>query len=215
MYKAAVFDLDGTLLNTLEDIAASVNHTMEKYGFPRKTLDEVRMGVGNGGRKLMERCLPMGAEQPGFEEILTYYSGYYQAHCAIETKPYDGIMPMLETLKNQGVKMAIVSNKGDGAVKALAEEHFRGLIDQAVGEREGIRRKPCPDTVLEAMRLLGCGPEETLYVGDSDVDYHTAANAGIHVALVTWGFRNRGELEALQPEHLIDRAQQLCGLFAR
>ena len=213
MYTTAVFDLDGTLLNTLEDIAASVNHTMRTYGFPEKTLDEVRMSVGNGGRRLMERTIPLGAENPRFEEILAYYVSYYEDHCRIATKPYDGIMTMLETLKRQNVKMAIVSNKGDGAVKALAQEHFRDLIDQAVGEREGIRRKPCPDSVNEAMRLLGSTREETLYVGDSDVDYHTAENAGIPAALVTWGFRDREMLAQLGPAHLIDEPMQLCGLF--
>jgi len=213
MYKAVIFDLDGTLLNTLEDLTDSVNAAMRAFSLPEKTLDEVRQSVGNGGRNLMRRVIPGGEAHPAFEQILAWYVPYYEAHCRIKTRPYDGIMPLIQSLHNMHVPMAIVSNKGDGAVRALAAEHFNGLISQAVGEREGIRRKPFPDSVLEAMRLLQTDPHSTLYVGDSEVDQTTSENAGIDAALVTWGFRDRDSLKALQPKYLIDRPEDLIRLF--
>ena len=213
MYKSVIFDLDGTLLNTLEDLTDSVNAALRAFSLPERSIDDVRRSVGNGGRNLMRCVVPGGEKHPAFEQILAWYVPYYEAHCRIKTRPYDGIMPLLQALHDAGIPMAIVSNKGDGAVRALAAEHFGGLIGQAVGEREGIRRKPFPDSVLEAIRLLHADPERTLYVGDSEVDQTTAANAGIDVALVTWGFRDRTSLEALHPKYLIDHPGALIPLF--
>ena len=213
-FDTAVFDLDGTLLDTLEDLTGSVNHVMRTLGYPEKTLDEVRRSVGNGGAKLMERVLPGGREDPAYERAVQMHTEYYEAHCRIRTRPYDGVMEALEQLKEAGVKMAIVSNKGDGAVKVLAREFFGDLIPIAVGEREGIRRKPAPDTVEEAIRQLGSAKEHTIYVGDSEVDDQTARNAGIPCILVAWGFRGRQELEKqVHPAHLIDAASELPAFF--
>lgn len=207
--RAVIFDMDGTLLNTLEDIAGGVNHTLKKYGYPEKTLDEVRMAVGNGAGRLMKNVLPQGEETPGFDKILKDYEAYYQEHCQVKTGAYPGILPLLEQLRGKGIQMAIVSNKGDGAVKELNRRYFAGLIDTAVGECPGIRRKPEPDSVLEALHLLGVSRQEALYVGDSEVDYHTARRAGIRCALVTWGFRRKADLECLLPDYLTENPMEL------
>ena len=214
MFDTAVFDLDGTLLDTLEDLAGSVNHVMRTLGYPEKTLDEVRRSVGNGAGMLMERVLPGGRDDPAFGQAVQMHNEFYQAHCRIRTRPYDGIMEALDQLKRRGVKMAIVSNKGDGAVKELAREFFEDLIPIAVGEREGIRRKPSPDTVNEAIRQLGASKERTVYIGDSEVDDQTARNAGIPCILVAWGFRGRPELERFEgTDYLIDEARELPSFF--
>ncbi|MBQ6321640.1 MAG: HAD-IA family hydrolase [Lachnospiraceae bacterium] len=210
MMKAVIFDLDGTLLNTLEDIADSVNAVLETFHLPPRTYEQVRKSVGNGVKRLLNESIPGGETHPQFQEILEYYVPYYEAHCKIKTAPYQGILEMMAALKDAGMKMAIVSNKGDGAVKELSREFFMGLVDSSVGERENIRRKPSPDSVLEAMRELGVSKEESLYVGDSEVDFDTARNAGIPVALVTWGFREREDLKAMSPAYLIDEPSQLC-----
>ena len=155
MKKAVIFDLDGTLLNTLEDIADSVNASLRHFSLPEVTLEKVRESVGNGGRTLMERVVQGGSAYERFEELLEYYVPYYQAHCRIKTAPYSGICEAMSELKAMNIKMAIVSNKGDGAVKELADAYFGNLCETAVGERDGIRRKPAPDSVIEAMKLLG------------------------------------------------------------
>ena len=212
-YKTMIFDMDGTLLNTLDDIADSVNHIMRVYGFPERTLDEVRCFVGNGARRLMELVIPGGDSHPQFDQIRREYEAYYQAHCQIKTAPYQGILETLEKLKEKGIKMAIVSNKGDGAVKELADQYFGDSVSAAQGVREGIRRKPAPDAVLEALKYLDSTPQEAIYVGDSEVDYKTASNAGMDCVLVSWGFRSREQLQQLSPDYLIDRPEQLLTLL--
>lgn len=217
-YDTIVFDMDGTLLNTLEDIADSANYMLRRYGYPEQPLEKVRCTVGNGARRLMSGLLEQGEATPRFEELLAEYGAYYKSHCEIKTRAYDGIPEVLQKLKETGIKMAIVSNKGDEAVKALNRRYFGAVIGTAVGERPGIRRKPEPDSVLEALRILGSSPEKTLYVGDSEVDYYTAKNGGIACVLVSWGFRTREQLAALKPDYLIDRPEELavlCGPGAR
>ncbi len=209
MFRAIVFDLDGTLLDTLDDLTDSVNASLAHFSLPKVTKENVRDSIGNGARRLIEGVVKDGAAYPEFEELLAYYIPYYQAHCREKTAPYEGILPMMQAAKKAGIKMAIVSNKGDGAVKTLSELYFPGLVEAAVGERPGIRRKPVPDSVLEAMRLLDSAPEETLYVGDSEVDYETAKNAGISCMLVSWGFRDREMLEKMSPDYLIDKPEEL------
>ena len=174
--KAAIWDLDGTLLNTLDDLAASTNAALAANGLPTHTTDEVRMFVGNGIGKLIERAVPNGRENPKFQAVYDAFVAHYGAHSRDHTKPYDGILPMLDALAAQGVKLAIVSNKIDFAVKELS--------------RPGRRRKPAPDSVLEAMRQLGVTRAETVYIGDSDVDVETARNAGVACCAVSWGFRS-------------------------
>ena len=212
-FDTVVFDMDGTLLNTLEDLHDAMNHILKKYGYPEKSLEEVRCAVGNGAGRFMKDMLPGGEENPEYEKLLKEYGAYYQAHCQIKTRPYDGIEALLGELNKRGIRIAIVSNKGDGAVKELNRQYFGEAIGTAVGERQGIRRKPAPDSVLEALKLMGSSKETAVYVGDSEVDYHTAANAGMTCVLVSWGFRHREQLEELKPDYIIDRPEELLEIL--
>lgn len=189
-YQTVIFDMDGTILETLEDIRDSVNVTMDHMGCPRRSLEEVRNFVGNGAAKLIERSMPKSASQAEIDRALAFYKAYYDAHAQIKTGPYEGIPELLKALKERGIQIAVVSNKPDEAVKALAEHYFPGLFPVAIGQRPEFATKPAPDSVFEAMRLLGAKPETTVYVGDSDVDIDTARNAGLDCISVTWGFRS-------------------------
>lgn len=194
MYNTVIFDLDGTLLDTLDDLTNAVNYALTEMGMPSRTKEEVRRFVGNGARRLFELAVPDGIENPLFEETLGKFNEYYGAHCNDCTKSYDGMTELLKWLKERGYALAIVSNKPDFAVKELSRIYFDGLVETAVGEREGIARKPAPDTVLAALKELGRNKEEAVYVGDSEVDVATAANAGIPCISVLWGFRDRERL---------------------
>ena len=212
MIEAVIFDLDGTLLNTLDDLTASVNHIFGKYGLPLQETSDVRRNMGNGARYLLSHMMPQGTDTPGFDGILAEYGEYYKAHCKELTAPFPGIMDMLRKLKKAGIRMAIVSNKGDEAVKELSSVYFEDLMDSAVGERQGIRRKPEPDSLLAAAAEMGAEKDRVLYVGDSEVDYETAKRAGMRCVLVEWGFRDKEDLEALQPDYLISSAEELVGI---
>lgn len=190
MYKLAVFDMDGTILDTLEDLKDSTNFALEKCGYPTRSYDEVRRFVGNGIRKLIERAVPEGLTVEQIDRVHEVFTEHYKVHCADKTKAYDGIKPLLEKLRASGVKTAVVSNKADYGVQELCKEYFDGLFDYAVGEREGIRRKPAPDAVNEALRVLGIDKSEAVYIGDSDVDFETAKNAELSCISVLWGFRD-------------------------
>lgn len=190
-YNTVIFDLDGTLLDTLDDLTGSVNTALRKNGMPERTRDEVCSFVGNGILKLMERAVPQGQANPLFAAAFQDFREDYAVHCSDHTKPYPGIMPVLKQLRDEGYRLAIVSNKADFAVKELRDIYFDGLIDVAIGERESVRKKPAPDTVLTALYELGAGKEEAVYVGDSEVDIETAKNAGMDEIAVTWGFRSR------------------------
>ncbi len=192
--KAIIFDLDGTLLNTLGDLTNAVNVALAAHNLPARTMEEVRQFVGNGVRNLMIKAVPQGEEHPEFEQIMTDFRAHYELHCQDETKPYDGILELLEQLKKSGYKMAIVSNKIDSAVKVLAEDYFKGYFDSAIGEMEGVEKKPAPDMVFKALNELGVSKEEAIFVGDSDVDVMTAMNAEVECISVTWGFRDRNVL---------------------
>ena len=209
--KTVIFDLDGTLLNTLDDLKDSVNATLSAYGFPERSLDEVRKFVGNGVARLMELAVPWQLENEQAKEVLEFFKMHYAKNCNHKTRPYDGILTLLEQLKNQGYQLAIVSNKFDAAVKDLNQLYFSKFIDVAVGQREGVRRKPFPDTVNIALEEVGCNAKEVLYIGDSEVDVETAKNAGLRLLAVDWGFRTRDELVrsgaqyiAEKPEDIID-----------
>lgn len=214
MYQAVIFDLDGTLLYTLEDLKDGVNHVMRNWNYPERTLDEVRRFVGNGIHKLIERAVPEGLEDEKVEQVFEEFKTYYTAHCEIKTRPYDRIMELLAQLKEKGIKLAIVSNKNDAAVKELARDYFADYIEKevAIGEREGIRKKPAPDSVFEAMRILGVDKKDTVYVGDSDVDRATAKNAGLDCISVTWGFRDEALLKSLEPEYLIAEPEEILDI---
>ncbi len=208
-YGTVIFDMDGTILDTLEDMQAAVNAALAEEGFPVRTLDEVRRFVGNGNRLLAARAVPEGAGPDAAERVLRGFHRHYRGHCADHTKAYRGVIPLIENLRAAGVKTAVVSNKADYAVQALAENYFPGLFDFVTGEREGIRRKPAPDGVLAAMEALGADRARTVYVGDSEVDLETAANAEIPCIAVCWGFRTKSELLARGAERMADTAEAL------
>lgn len=190
-YDAVIFDLDGTLLDTLADLTSSVNAVMGRYGVGRYTSDQVQSFVGNGIRRLICRVLPGGERHPRFQQVYEDFRQYYGIHCMDETEPYPGIISLLDSLKKAGIRTAIVSNKADFAVKKLSQVYFGSLIGIAIGEREGIRKKPAPDTVNQALAELGVDRSRAVYIGDSDVDLETGKNAGMDVILVSWGFRSR------------------------
>lgn len=207
-YTTVLFDLDGTLLNTIDDLTDAVNRTLARFDLPQRTRGEVRSFVGNGARLLMERAAPEVTGER-FEELLESYKADYDANCRVKTAPYPGVDELLQALKDAGVRTGLISNKPDSAVQPLYEAFFADTIDVAVGEREGIRRKPAPDTVLSAMEQLGAKPGETLYVGDSEVDIQTARNAGVACASVAWGFRNPSFLLAHGAKRLFLSAREL------
>jgi phosphoglycolate phosphatase len=212
-YNTVIFDLDGTLLNTLEDLTDAVNFALESCAMPKRTIEEVRQFVGNGIRKLMLRAVPRGEENADFERAYQLFQQYYKVHCNDKTKPYPGIIELLDELKKQGYHLAIVSNKADFGVKELQEIYFKEYITTAIGEKEGIRKKPAPDTVEQALRELGMTKEAAIYVGDSDVDIQTAKNAGLPCISVTWGFRSREFLEEHGAECFADDTEQLLQLL--
>ena len=191
MYKTYIFDLDGTLLNTLGDLAASTNYALRQYGMPEHTIDDVRRFVGNGVGKLIERAIPEGLANPQYEDVLATFRKHYMLHSLDTTAPYPGIESLLHSLRSHGCNVAVVSNKFYNATVELCRHFFADTVEVAIGERENIRRKPAPDTVFEAMRQLGVSGEDTVYVGDSDVAVATARNSGIPCISVLWGFRDR------------------------
>ncbi len=208
-YRLMIFDLDGTLLNTLEDLTDSVNYVLWRHGFPERTLEEVRGFIGNGIRKLIERSVPAGTQPFMIEECFQEFIPYYKAHCADKTCPYDGIPELLGKIRETDIKMAVVSNKADYAAKELCAAYFPGMFDEVVGERVGIHRKPSPDSVNEVIHLLGVPKEETVYIGDSDVDVETAKNAGIDGIFVAWGFKGEDFLRNAGAEKIVSNVQEL------
>lgn len=190
-YKTYIFDLDGTLLSTLADLAASTNYALRTHHMPERSLDEVRRFVGNGVKKLMERAIPDGLNNPLFEETFATFRQHYMQHNLDTTQPYPGIMQLLEQLKAEGKNIAVVSNKFYAATRELCRHFFGDLVPVAIGEREDIRKKPAPDTVIEALRELGVDKEGAVYIGDSDVDIMTAKNSGMPCMSVLWGFRDK------------------------
>jgi len=195
-YDVYVFDLDGTLLDTLGDLTASVNHALRWAGMPERTIEEIRWFVGNGVKKLMERAIPNGLNNPRFDEVYQEFRDHYLYHGLDTTVPYPGIMELLQALKDEGKQIAVVSNKFYKATEELCQHFFGGLVDVAIGEREGIRKKPAPDTVEEALRQLKADRAHAVYIGDSDVDIQTARNSGLPCISVLWGFRDQDFLLA-------------------
>lgn len=210
-YQTYIFDLDGTLLDTLGDLAASVNFALRTHGMPKHSLNDVRQFVGNGVRKLMERAVLDGAANPLFEETFATFRQHYMAHSLDTTRPYDGISETLAALKTNGCRLAVVSNKMMAATQALCSHFFPDTIEVAIGEHEaeGIRKKPAPDTVIAALKALGVGKEDAVYVGDSDVDIQTAHNSGLPCISVLWGFRDRDFLQKNGAETFISTPSDL------
>ncbi len=190
-YNTYIFDLDGTLLSTLTDLVASTNYALRRYGMPEHTYEDIRLFVGNGVKKLIERAVPEGIGNSDFDNVYMTFREHYMEHSLDTTGPYPGIMELLAELKKRGKRMAVVSNKFYAATEGLCRYFFGGYIDVAIGERDGIHKKPAPDAVFEAMRRLGADKESTVYIGDSDVDIETARNSGLPCISVLWGFRDR------------------------
>ncbi len=211
VYDTYIFDLDGTLLDTLCDLAASVNFAMRQCDMPEHSLDDVRRFVGNGVQRLMERAVPDGELNPLFEKALHTFRQHYLQHSLDSTLPYEGVAEMLGELRLRGRHMAVVSNKFCTATEELCRHFFPDTITVAIGENEaaGVRRKPAPDTVLEALRRLGTDKERAVYVGDSDVDLETAHNSGLPCISVLWGFRDRGFLEDHGARTLVSRPEEI------
>ena len=208
-FKAVLFDMDGTVLNTLGDRAAAVNHTLREFSMPERSIAEVAAALGNGAAYLIAHTVPDGTPKELTDKVLAAYAPDYDAHCDILTAPYDGIVPLMQKLRERGVKLAVISNKQDTAVKPLAEKYFPGLLEIAVGESAEVRRKPNPDAVLAALRHIGVEREDAIYVGDTEVDLQTARNAGMECASVDWGFRTREQLVEIGAEHIFDTVQEL------
>jgi len=209
-YQTYIFDLDGTLLDTLQDLAASVNYALRQHGMPEHSIDDVRQFVGNGVRKLMERAVPDGAQNPLFDATFATFRQHYMQHSLDTTQPYAGIPEALQELRQRGCHLAVVSNKMMAATQELVR-HFFPEIEVAIGEHEaeGIRKKPAPDTVIEALRQLGVDTKNAVYIGDSDVDIETAYHSGLPCISVLWGFRDRDFLLSHGATTLISRPDEL------
>ena len=213
MKKLVIFDLDGTLLDTIADLAESANHALKQLGYPTHPVEVIRTYVGNGINKLLFRALPDEEKsENNMMRMRTHFVPYYDAHNADLSAPYPGIVALLEELQAKGLRMAVASNKYQEATVKLVKHYFP-MIDfvEVLGQREGINVKPDPTIVFDILKKAGVSKEETLYVGDSGVDMQTAINAGVDAIGVTWGFRPRTELEDFHPMGLIDQAEELLG----
>lgn len=204
IYKAVIFDLDGTLLDTLGDLHAAVNYALRSFGFPERSLDQVRRFIGNGVVKLMQRATPEGTDEETDRKCLEVFREYYLIHMRDMTAPYEGVASLIEELRARGVKTAVVSNKLHEAVCKLCEDYFPGLIDEAIGVSVESERKPSPVNVYKALDKMGVTADECIYIGDSEVDVQTSHNAGVRCIGVTWGFRDREELVKAGAEIIAD-----------
>lgn len=212
-YQAVIFDLDGTLLDTLQDLADSTNYALSLNGLPTRTVDEVRRFVGNGVGKLICRAVPEGTDPELEARCLADFRAHYTLNMENKTAPYPGILSMLEQLADRGVLRAVVSNKFDSAVKGLCDAYFGQRIPVAIGESQGVARKPAPDTVFRALEELGADPARSVYVGDSEVDIATARNAGLPCISVSWGFKSRAFLLEHGADHIAGSPEELLGLL--
>ena len=212
-YKFIIFDMDGTILDTLEDLKNSMNYTLRLHSMPERTLDEIRSFVGNGIRKLIERAVTTGISDSKIEEIHKDFMAHYEVHCADYTKPYDGVNDLIKELRNRGYKTAVVSNKADAAVQELCVQYFPGLFDLAIGERPEIAKKPAPDMVNLALEQLQISKENAVYIGDSDVDLATAKNSNLDMITVDWGFRTREFLKEQGAEIIVSKPEEILELL--
>lgn len=212
-YDLMIFDLDGTILNTLEDLTDSLNVVLSQYQYPQRTLSEVRGFVGNGIRLLVRRAMPDGLPETALDLLYQDFIRYYQQHCMDKTGPYEGIPELLQEVRARGYRTAVVSNKADSAVKVLCDRYFDGLFDMAVGEQDGIPRKPAPDSVNQILSSLQISRERAVYIGDSDVDIATARNAGLDGIIVTWGFKDMAFLKEKGAECLVSDPKEIWDLI--
>ena len=215
-YDTYIFDMDGTILNTIDDLADAVNYAMTKMGYSLHSVSEVKGFVGNGIKKLIERAVPAGTGDQDRDRAYQYFTEFYSVHCKDKTGPYPGILELLRTLKDSGKKLAVVSNKADYAVQILADEVFPGLFDTAIGEQEGINKKPARDMVDLALERLGASNEElrkkAVYIGDSNVDFETSVNSELDCILVTWGFRDKEVLKDFNARYMVDSPEEILNI---
>ncbi len=214
-YQAVLFDMDGTVLDTLDDLRDSINHSLAEFSLPPVSREHVRQCLGNGAAFLVSRSIPVDCSPELEADVLAFYKPWYDAHCLIKTAPYEGILPMMQSLKEQGLRLAIISNKPDRAVQELSEAFFPGLLELSVGESPSVRRKPAPDTVLKAASQIGLSVDQCVYVGDSEVDLQTARNAGMDCVSVTWGFRDEAQLIEAGASVLVRTPEELKSLLLR
>ena len=212
-YDGVIFDLDGTLLNTLEDLMDSVNYGLKAYHMPERSLEEIRCFVGNGVERLIELAVPEGTGDLEREKVFAEFKAHYKIHCNDKTGLYPGVEELLARFTEEGFAMAIVSNKLQEGVDALNKQYFDRYVETAIGAREGIRKKPAPDTVMEALRILDLPKERVVYVGDSEVDIATAQNAGMDCITVAWGFRTRKEQEKAGAKVFVERPEEIVELL--
>lgn len=209
MYKAVLFDMDGTVLDTLGDLADSMNYSLRHFGMPERDAREMKTFLGKGPAHFVNCSVPEGTTEELRRRVRDFYEEYYDEHCQIKTGPYPGISELMERLKGRGLKLAVISNKQEPAVRVLAQRHFPGLLELAVGTGPSIPCKPDPSAVLSAMERMGVAAEDSVYVGDMDVDLNTARNAGIDCIGVAWGFMGREKLESLGARVVADTAEEL------
>ncbi|MBQ3477976.1 MAG: HAD family hydrolase [Clostridia bacterium] len=208
-YELVIFDLDGTLLDTLDDLTRAVNYALERQGFPLRTSGEVRRMIGNGIANTMRCAIPDGSGEEASRQALADFKDYYLSHVNVSTRPFDGIPALLDAMGDAGILAAVNSNKVDSATRALCEAHLPGKLACILGELPALPKKPAPDGALRIIRQLGANPRRTLYVGDGETDVQTAANAGIDCAWVAWGYRSRSELGELDVPHALASVQEL------
>lgn len=212
-YDTIIFDLDGTLLDTLDDLAISTNYALRQMGYAERSREEIRAFVGNGVKKLIERAVPCGTSIEKTEEVLSIFKQYYAEHSDVHTKPYDGILVLLNRLIAEGFRIAVVSNKLDSAVKTLCRRYFGDRILVAIGDKEGVAKKPAPDMVHEALAILYAHHFDAVYIGDSDVDVLTAENAKMDCISVTWGFRDEDFLVQSGASHIVHSPSEIFPLL--
>lgn len=210
-YKLAIFDMDGTILDTLEDLCDCTNYVLRMYNLPERSIEEIRHFLGNGIRKLIERAVPEGTTVEIVDQVFDTFKVYYKDHCAIKTRPYDGINDVIKKIRDNGIITAVVSNKADFAVGILCEDYFKGLFDFSVGDKEGQRRKPYPDGVLSVLDRFGIDKKDAVYIGDSEVDFQTAQNAELDVIMVGWGFRDEEFILSQGAEFVVKKPEELLG----
>lgn len=211
-YKAVIFDMDGTILNTLEDLKNATNYSLRQFGMPERSLEEVRMFVGNGIRKLVERAVPAGTSEEKIAQVFDVSLEYYEIHSADNTSPYPGILELVEKLKKSGIKTAVSTNKADVPAQELGREYFNGIFDLIVGQQDGLKVKPAPDSVNKILSILDIQKKDAIYIGDSDVDVQTAKNSGLDFIGVSWGFRGREFLEKNGAKNIVDNANEILDL---
>ena len=208
-YKAVLYDMDGTVLDTLTDLENAANTALRHFGLPEVSREKVRASLGNGADRLIRECVPEGTDEALLRQIVAWYRPWYEAHCCVETCPYPGILPLMERLKQRGIRQAIISNKADAAVRELADRFFPGLLEAAVGESRTVRCKPDPDAVLAAAARMGVAPADCVYVGDTEIDVATARNADMDCLTVSWGFRSEEQLFAAGAVSIAHTAEEL------